>query len=63
MLNKATIATSCGTFQCTRLFEIMRQAEKFMRDGSEPNITAPKKRAYKKEVETSVGNEEPPKES
>lgn len=63
MLNIATIATSHSTSQFTHWFEAMRQAKKFMRDGSDLNIIAPKKRAYRKEEEISVGNEEPPEQS
>lgn len=36
----------------------MCQTEKHMKDGSDLNITAPKKQVYKKEEETSVGNVE-----
>jgi len=57
MLNIATIATSHGTSQFTHYFEVTRQAEKFMREGSELNIIVPR------EEGTSVENEEPPEES
>lgn len=63
MLNIVTVATSHGASQFIHYLEAMRQTKEFMRNGSDLDIAAPKKRAYKKEEETRVGNEEPPEKS